>query len=113
MPLLLLGALNCIEGIAAIGKSHFLFGDARYIISSLDTWGRVALCITVIQLVVGVGVFVVNPFRALGGVLALGLNAIAHLPVMPAYPCWSLCIFALDILAIYGLIAYGKRIAAS
>jgi hypothetical protein len=30
---------------------------------------------------------------------------------MPAYPFWSLTILAMDILAIYGLIAYGKRIA--
>jgi len=31
--------------------------------------------------------------------------------MMPAYPTWSLAIFALDILALYGLIAYAKRIA--
>jgi hypothetical protein len=31
--------------------------------------------------------------------------------MMPAYPFWSLCIFTLDVLAIYGLIAYGSRIA--
>jgi hypothetical protein len=30
---------------------------------------------------------------------------------MPAYPFWSLTLIAMDILAIYGLIAYGKRIA--
>jgi hypothetical protein len=40
-------------------------------------------------------------------------NAIAQLLMMPAYPFWSLCIFAIDILAIYGLIAHGKRIAES
>jgi hypothetical protein len=33
--------------------------------------------------------------------------------MMPAYPFWSLCIFALGILAIYGLVAYGNRVAAS
>ena len=42
----------------------------------------------------------------------LSLNALAQLLMMPAYPFWSLAIFAIDILAIYGLIAYGKRIAA-
>jgi hypothetical protein len=31
--------------------------------------------------------------------------------MMPAYPFWSLTLIAMDILAIYGLIAYGKRIA--
>jgi hypothetical protein len=30
--------------------------------------------------------------------------------MMPAYPFWSLSLFAVDILAIYALIAYGKRI---
>jgi hypothetical protein len=44
-------------------------------------------------------------------VAALGVNAIAQLLMMPAYPFWSLSIFALDILAIYGLVAYGRRIS--
>jgi hypothetical protein len=26
-----------------------------------------------------------------------------------SYPFWSLCLFTLDILVIYGLIAHGKR----
>jgi hypothetical protein len=30
---------------------------------------------------------------------------------IPAYPFWSLAIFSLDILAIYGLVAYGSRMA--
>jgi hypothetical protein len=45
--------------------------------------------------------------------MILGLNAIAQLLMMPAYPFWSLAIFTLDILAIYGLIAYGQRISSS
>jgi hypothetical protein len=43
--------------------------------------------------------------------VVLSLNAIAQLLMMPAYPFWSLCIFAVDILAIYGLVAYGARIS--
>jgi len=31
--------------------------------------------------------------------------------MMPAYPFWSVLIIAIDILAIYGLVAYGHRIA--
>ena len=44
------------------------------------------------------------------GVFILACNAIAQLLMMPAYPFLSLCIFTLDILAIYGLIAHGKKI---
>jgi hypothetical protein len=43
-----------------------------------------------------------------------GLSAIGALLAIPAYPFWSLTIFALDVLVIYGLVAYGgdRRIAA-
>ena len=108
--LLMVGTLNTIEGIAAIGNARFFVGSTHYIIGSLNTWGWVVLCIGVIELVVGLGVFVKNQFSRWTGVAVLSLNAIAQLLMMPAYPFWSLTIFTMDILAIYGLIAYGKRL---
>jgi hypothetical protein len=109
--LLIVGTLNFIEGIAAIGNAHFFVGNTHYIAGSLNTWGWVVLCVGVLEWIVGCGVFVKNQFSRWAGVIVLGLNAIAQLMMMPAYPFWSLSIFALDILAIYGLVAYGKRIA--
>ena len=111
--LMILGTLNVIDGIAAIGKAHFYVANAHYVFGDLRTWGWVALCIGVLLLLVGLGVFVKNQFARWTGVVVLSLNAIAQLLMMPAYPFWSLSIFAIDILAIYGLIAYGKRIAAA
>ena len=70
------------------------------------------LIIGVIEWLVGVGVFVKNQFSRWLGVIILACNAIAQLLMMPAYPFWSLCIFTLDILAIYGLIAHDKKIAS-
>ena len=110
--LLFLRTINVIDGIAAIGKAHFYVGNAHYVFGDLKTWGWVALFIGVIQLLVGLGVFAKNQFARWTGVGILSLNALAQLLMMPAYPFWSLAIFAIDILAIYGLIAYGKRIAA-
>lgn len=109
--LLMLGTLNFVEGLAAIGNSHFFAGGTHYIVGDLHTWGWVVLCIGVVQWAVGIGVFVKNQFSRWVGVLILAANAIAQLLMIPAYPFWSLCIFTLDILAIYGLIAYGKRIS--
>jgi hypothetical protein len=109
--LLLLGTLNAIEGLAAIGNKHFVVHTTNYIFGSLNTWGWVVLCIDVLELLVGLGVFVKNQFaRRTGVVVVLAANAIAQLLMMPAYPFWSLTILAIDILAVYGLIAYGKRI---
>jgi hypothetical protein len=108
--LLLLGTLNSIEGIGAIGNAQFFVHNTNYVFGSLNTWGWVVLCIGVLQLAVGVGVFVKNQFARWTGVVVLSANALAQLLMMPAYPFWSLSIFALDIVAVYGLIAYGKRI---
>ena len=109
--LLVVGTINFIEGIAAIGNAHFFTRNTHYVVGSLNTWGWVVLCIGVVQLLVGLGVFAKNQLARWTGVVILSLNAIAQLLMMPAYPFWSLCIFALDILAISGLVAYGQHIA--
>lgn len=108
--LLVVGTMNLIEGIAAIGNAHFFVRNTNYVFGSLNTWGWVVLCIGVIQLLVGLGVFAKNQFARWTGVFILSLNTIAQLLIMPAYPFWSLSLFAIDILAIYGLVAYGQRI---
>jgi hypothetical protein len=109
--LLMVGTLNVIQGIAAIGNAHFYVANAHYVFGDLKTWGWVVLCLGVVQLLVGVGVFTKNQLARWVGVVGLSLNAIAQLLMMPAYPFWSLSIFAVDILAIYGLVAYGARIS--
>jgi hypothetical protein len=109
----MLGTLNFIEGVAAVGNSHFFVNNTHYIAGSLNTWGWVVLCIGVVEWCVGVGVFVKSQFSRWVGVLVLGVNAIVQLVMIPAYTFWSLSIFTLDILAIYGLVAYGARISSA
>ena len=109
--LLTLGVFNMIDGIAAISKSHFYVANARYVFGDLNAWGWVALWLGVLQLLVGFGVFAKNQFARWTGIALLSVSAIAELLYMPEYPFWSLCLFAINILAIYALAAYGKRIA--
>lgn len=109
--LLTLGTLNVIGGIAAIGDAHFYAAHAHYIFGSLNSWGWIVLCLGAAQLLVGLGVVAKNQFARWTGVIIVGLNAVAQLLMMPAYPFWSLAIFAIDIVALHGLIAYGQRIA--
>ncbi len=42
--LLMLGTLNFIEGIAAIGNAHFFVANTHYIAGSLDTHGVGSSC---------------------------------------------------------------------
>ncbi len=108
--LLVIGTLNVIEGIAAIGNAHFFVGNAAYIFGTLNTWGWIVLCIGAAQVLIGLGVFMRSQFSRWAGVAVLTLNAIAQMLMIPAYPFWSLALLALDVVAIYGLAIYGSRL---
>jgi hypothetical protein len=108
--LLILGTINFIEGVAAIGNAHFFSANAHYVFGDLKTWGWVALIIGVIQVLAGLGVFLKNQLARWVGVGILLLNAIAQLLMIQAYPFWALSVFAVDVIAVYGLIAYGRLI---
>jgi hypothetical protein len=105
----LIGCLNLIHGIAAIANSHVFVADAHYVFANLRAWGWITLIIAVVQLLAAVGVFLGNQVARWFAVAVLGLNAIDQMFFMPGYPFWSLTIIAADIVAIWGLCAYGSR----
>jgi hypothetical protein len=107
--LVMLGVFNIIDGLAAIARSSVFIGSARYVIGDLRTWGWVALILGVAQGLAGVGVLVGNPIARWFGVAAIGLNTIGQMFFLPAYPFWSLMIIAGDVVALWGLCAYGSR----
>jgi hypothetical protein len=109
--LLTLGVFNMIDGIAAINRAHFYVANAHYVFGDLRAWGWVVLFLGVIQILVGLGIFARNQLARWTGVAVLALNALAQLFMMPSYPFWALSVFAVDIVALYGLVAYGNRIA--
>jgi len=69
--LLILGTLNFIEGVAAIGNAHFFVANTHYIAGSLNTWGWIVLWIGVIEWLVGIGVFAKNQLSRWIGVIIL------------------------------------------
>ena len=63
----------------------------------------------VLQLLAAAGIVTGNQLARWFAVAVLGLNAIDQMFFIPAYPFWSLVIIAVDIVALYGLCAYGSR----
>jgi hypothetical protein len=107
--LAIVASLTFIEGVAAVSNSKFFTANAQFVISSLNTWGWVMICLSAVQLLIAVGVWAqVRGVRWFGVAIA-AVSAIEALLIMPAYPFWSLCLFAVDVLVIYGLVAYGAR----
>jgi hypothetical protein len=107
--LALLAVLNMIDGIAAVSNSTFFVGDAKYVFADLNTWGWILIGVGVVQAVTAFGVWARWTAVRWIGVLIASLNAIAQMLMMPAYPFWSLALFAVDVLVIYALIAHGGR----
>ena len=109
MMLVLLAVLNTIYGIAAIANSSFFVNDTRFILSDLNTWGWVTLGIAALQLAAAFSVWNGNKFGVWFGIGMASISAISALMSIPAYPFWSLAVFAVDILVIYGLAVYGGQ----
>jgi hypothetical protein len=101
------GVLNIVWGIAAIDKANFFVANAHYVISDLATWGWVSLIIGAVLVAAGVGIFSGARWAVWVGIVFASVNAIVQLLAIPSYPLWSIAVFALDLLAVYGLIAHG------
>ena len=107
--LVVAGCFNLIYGIAAIANSHVFTAHAHYVFGNLRTWGWITLIFAILLLIAGGGIMVGNQAARWFGVVVLGLNLIEQMFSIPAYPFWSLTIIALDVVALYGLCAYGSR----
>jgi hypothetical protein len=105
----LMGFFNLLDGIAAIAKSSFFIGGAHYVVGDLRAWGWAMTIFGAVQLLAAAGVFMGNQLARWFAVAVVGLNALAQMFFMPAYPFWSLLIIAVDIVALWGLCAYGSR----
>ena len=107
--LLVIGFWNLIYGISALAKSSVFVANAHYVFGDLRTWGWITLIIAALQLLAGIGVMTGNQAARWAGIVLVGLNAINQMFFIPAYPFWSLMIIAVDVVALYGLCAYGSR----
>ena len=105
--ILIVAVLNIIYGFAAIDNSKFFVEDTKFILSDLNTWGWIILIIGVLQLFAAFSIWAGGEYGRWIGLITASISAIGALLSLPGYPFWSLAVFAIDILIIYGLAAYG------
>jgi hypothetical protein len=106
---LIAGVLNTIWGIAAIDEASFFIEDERFIISDLSTWGWIILIVGVLQLFAAFSIWSGGAYGQWIGIITASVSAVSALLALPGYPFWSLAIFGMDLLIIYGLAAYGGQ----
>ena len=101
--------LNTLYGIAAIDTAHFYTQNAKYVFGDLNTWGWFLLALGVAQAFAAFGIWRGTPWARWFGVACASVNAILQTLWIPAYPVLAMTILTLDIIVIYGLLAYGGR----
>ena len=100
------GVLNVVWGIAAISNAHFFSHNTHYIFGTLKGWGWVTLILGILALIAGVSVIRGGAYGRWFGVVVGALVALDSLFSIPAYPFWSIAVFALSIWIIHGLLVY-------
>lgn len=103
------GFLTLLDGIVALSRSSFYVANAHYVFSDLHTWGWILTVAGVIAVTAGFAVFSGSQWARWSGIVVAAGQALAQLMMIQAYPFWSLCVFAIDLLVIYALAAYGGR----
>ena len=107
--LVILGVMNVIYGIGAIDDANVYVAGANFVFSNLNVWGWCLLVVGVVQVFAAFSIWNGHELGRWIGIAAASVNAILQLLWMPAFPFLAASLFALDILVIYGLIAYGGR----
>ena len=107
--LMLAGFMNVIGGIAAIDDANFYVADAHYVFGDLNSWGWVILITGAVQVLAAGGIWARNQLARWLGVGFASFNMLAQLLMIAAFPLWSLALYAVDLLIIYGLVVHGSR----
>jgi hypothetical protein len=105
------GTFAVIDGIVALSRSKFYVANATYVFSDLRTWGWITLIVGIAMLFAAFAVVSRSQFARWFGIAVAGISALNQIMFVQAYPFWSMMLFAIDVLVIYGLAVYGGRTA--
>jgi hypothetical protein len=105
--LILVGAFQFFEGLAAIIKDQFYVIGPNYAYNlDVTAWGWIHLIWGVIVAGAGFGVLAGKLWARLVGIVVATLAAIAQFFYIPYYPIWAVLIIALCIACIWALSVY-------
>jgi hypothetical protein len=107
--LMIAAVLNLLYGIAAIDSANFFTQNARYVFGDLNTWGWFVVSLGAIQFFAAFAIWRGAAWGRWFGVACACVNAIVQMLWLPSSHVLGLTIMALDIIAVYGLVAYGGR----
>ena len=106
--IMIAAVLNLLYGIAAIDTASFFVNDAEYVFADLQTSGWLVLVLGVVQVFAALAIWRGTPWGRWFGVARRARTDPADAGI-PAAPVLAMTILTMDIIVIYGLLAYGGR----
>jgi len=108
--MMVIGVFNVIDGLVALfNDQYFAVTQSGLMVWNYTAWGWINLALGVLVAFAGAAVLAGATWGRAVGVLLAGLNMIAQLGFLAAYPAWSVVIIALDVFVIYALIVHGSE----
>ena len=106
------GVFQVFLGILALlNNSFYLASHGTIVAFNLTAWGWIHIALGAILLTGAASVFSGRWWGRLVGSIMLAISLVANLAFLPAYPIWSVCLVALDIVLLYALIVKGSELA--
>ena len=106
--LLIVGTINIIYGIGALGNANIFHNGQRFVFSDLNTMGWVLIVLGIVQLAGGLSLINGNTFGRIIAIVGASLGALGALfSISGPNPWWSLAVFFLCIYVIHGIFIYG------
>jgi hypothetical protein len=104
--LMVSGAWNILEGIAAIIRGTFFIVMPTYVYTlSAAGWGVFHLVLGVVVFLVGACLFLDKLWARAAGVAIASISAVINFLYIPYQPIWSLVLIGLDVAVIWALLA--------
>ncbi|ASR34532.1 hypothetical protein BAY61_05485 [Prauserella marina] len=104
IALIVVGALQVLNGLAAIFANNFYLTVDNYLFDiRLTAWGWIHLALGALAVLVGLGVFAAQAWAYWLAILLVSLSIVGNFLFIPYYPLWSLLIIALDVWIIWAL----------
>ena len=110
--LLIVGTINIVYGIGALGNANIFHNGQRFVFSDLNTMGWVLIVLGIVQLAGGLSLINGNTFGRIIAIVGASLGALGALfSISGPNPWWSLAVFFLCIYVIHGIFIYGDDTA--
>ncbi len=111
--LLIVGAIDALQGLVAIVKDDYVVATAKGVaIFDVTAWGWTTLLWGALLFFTGLALLGGAGWARWVAIVGVGINAIGQMAFMAnypqAYPLWNILIVALNILVLYALTAHWR-----